>query len=398
MNAKTCSALIIISVLSFYAMTAVGQVHVGGLADFEIRKGGSDSSPYVNQTPNKNWSVYTPYLRLFLGGNISDKWFVSAALQADYYDGKQLSPVFFSVMNINYLPITNSDFTITAGRFVTPYGAYSNRVLSSDNSFVHLPLSHASGLPISKTRGTLYSQVDYGEDITGLTMVYQRMYTQGIMVGNRLGDTGWLRYNLAATLAAASSHFEYGEHASPAFTGRIVLQPVIWGSLGLSLSHGSYMKRDDVNISLSDDELAGYKQTLFGSDIELSYHYFTFLASYNWSKWEAPYLDSVGTSISRLWEDEVQVHHISSELVMDFPFLPGAYAGIRAERLISGDLKNNQSTYNYEQWTYDRDRIEFTTGFKLERNVVLKASYLYSTNSGTELNDNVFALQLSAGF
>ncbi len=398
MNAKTCSAVIIVSVLSFYAATAVGQVHIGGLADFEIRKGGSDSSPYVNQTPDENWSVYTPYLRLFLGGDISDKWFVSAALQADYYDGKHLSPVFFSVMNINYLPISNSDFTITAGRFVTPYGAYSNRVLSSDNPFVHLPLSHASGLPISKIRGTLYSQVDYGDDITGLTMVYQRMYTQGIMFRNRLGDSGWLRYNLAATLAAASSHFEYGEHAVPAFTGRIVLQPVIWGSLGFSLSHGSYLKRDDINMSLSDSELAGYKQTLFGSDVELSYHYFTFLASYNWSKWEAPYMDSVGTSLSRVWDDEVQVHHLSSELVMDFPFLPGAHAGIRVERLTSGDLKNSQSTYNYEQWTYDRDRIEFTTGFKLERNIILKASYLYSTNSGTELDDNVFTLQLSAGF
>ncbi|WP_428236320.1 hypothetical protein [Gracilimonas sp.] len=398
MNTKTRCAFIIVSALSFFAVPAVGQVQIGGLADFEIRKGGSDSSPYVNQTPNENWSVYTPYLRLFISGGISEKWFVSAALQADYYDGKQLSSPFFSVMNINYLPISGSDFMVTAGRFVTPYGAYSNRVLSSDNPFVHLPLSHASGLPISKTRGTLYSQVDYGEDITGLTMVYQRMYTQGVMIGNRLGDSGWLKYNLAATLAAASSHFEYGEHATPAFTGRVVLQPVFWGSLGLSLSHGSYLKRDDINVSLTDDELAGYKQTLFGADMELSYHYFTFLASYNWSKWEAPYLDSVGTTISLVWEDEVQVQHLSSELVMDFPFLPGAYAGIRAERLISGDLKNNQSTYSYEKWTYDRDRIEFTAGMKLERNVILKASYLYSTNGGTELQDNVFALQLSAGF
>jgi hypothetical protein len=374
------------------------QVQIGGLADFEIRKGGSDSSPYVNQTPNENWSVYSPYLRLFISGDISEKWFVSAALQADHYHGNHLSAPFFSVMNINYMPIDGSNFTVTAGRFVTPYGAYSNRVLSSENPFVHLPLTHASGLPISKTRGTLYDGVDYSDNITGLTMVYQRMYTQGIMIKNRLGESGLLRYNLAATLAPASSHFDYGEHSKPAFTGRVVFQPVVWGSLGLSLSQGPYMKRDEVNASLTDDELEDFTQTLFGTDLKLSYHYFTFLASYNWSKWEAPYLDSLGTSPSYLWEDEVRVQHISSELIADFPFLPGAYAGIRVERLISGDLKRGRSSYQYEKWTYDRNRIEFTTGLKLERNVILKASYLYSTNSGAELDDNVFVLQLSAGF
>jgi hypothetical protein len=386
----------IVAGLSFWVLPVMAQVQIGGLADFEIRSGGSDSSPYVNQTPNENWSVYTPYLRLFINGNISEKWYVSAALQADYYDGKHLSPLFFSVMNINYLPVDGSNFTVSAGRFVTPYGAYSNRVLSSENPFVHLPLSHASGLPISKTRGTLYAGVDYGE-VTGLAMVYQRMYAQGIMIKNRIGDAGWLRYNLAATLASASSHFEYGEHPTPAFTGRVVIQPFVWGSVGFSVSQGSFMKRDEVNGSLSDDELQDYSQSLIGADVELSYHYFTFLASYNWSKWEAPYFDSLGTSPSFLWNDDVQVQHISSELVADFPFLPGAYAGIRVERLISGDLKSGRSSL-YRKWTYDRNRVEFTTGFKLERNVILKASYLYSTNSGVELNDNVFVLQLSAGF
>lgn len=42
------------------------QIQLGGLADFEIRKGGSESSMYVNQTPNGKWAVYTPAVRLFL--------------------------------------------------------------------------------------------------------------------------------------------------------------------------------------------------------------------------------------------------------------------------------------------------------------------------------------------
>lgn len=381
------------------ANSVQGQITFGGLADFELRKAGSDSSPYVNQTPSENWSVYSPYLRLFVNGDISEKWFISAALQADHYEGTHLSKLFFSVMNINYLLKENSNFMITAGRFVTPYGPYSTRILSSDNAFVHLPLSHASGLPISKRYGTLYSDVDYGSDVTGLTMIYQRMYTQGIMVQNRVGDAEWLQYQLAATLSAASSYFEYGEHPLPAVTGRILFKPFIWGSLGFSFSYGPFMERDEVNLSISDDKLQEYNQTLVGADLELSYHYLSFLATYNWSKWEAPYLDSLNTPPTLLWNDEVQVHHLSTELIADFPFLPGAYAGIRIEQLISGDLKSsNRPSYGSDTWTYDRSRIEFTTGYKLHRNVILKASYLYSTNTGRELNDDVFALQLSAGF
>lgn len=389
----------VVLVLMCYTSSAKAQVQIGGLADFEIRKGGSDSSPYVNQTPNGNWSVYTPYLRLFINGNISENWFVSAALQADYYDGHHLSPLFFSVMNINYLPFDDSNFTISAGRFVTPYGAYSDRVLSVDNPFVHLPLTHASGLPISKTHGTLYDIIDYGDDVKGLTMVYQRMYTQGIMLKNRVGENEWLQYQLAATLASASSHFEYGEHPVPAFTGRVVFHPVVWGSLGFSLSTGPFMKRAEANVSLSDNELKKYTQTLFGADLQLSYHYFTFLASYNRSKWEAPYFNPLASPRAYLWDDEVDIQHLSTELIADFPFFPGAYAGIRLERLISGDLSSSTyGAYEVPSWTYDRNRIEFTTGIKLQRNVILKASYLYATDSGPDLDDDVFVLQLSAGF
>lgn len=379
-------------------MPLKAQVQIGGLADFEMRKGGSDSSPYVNQTPNENWSVYTPYLRLFINGNISENWFVSAALQADYYDGHHLSPLFFSVMNINYMPFEASDFTVSAGRFVTPYGAYSKRVLSSDNPFVHLPLTHASGLPISKTHGTLYDHVEYNDGVNGLTMIYQRMYTQGIMVKDRVGDNEWLQYQLAATLAPASSHFEYGEHRTPAFTGRVVLQPVVWGSLGFSLSSGPFMKSHEANISIPDEELENYTQTLFGTDLQISYHYFTFLAAYNWSEWKAPYFNPESTPRAYLWDDEVDIQHLSTELIADFPFFPGAYAGVRLERLISGDIMRYSPEGYKRPWTYDRDRIEFTTGIKLQRNVILKASYLYSTDSGPDLDDNVFVLQLSAGF
>ncbi|MEX0929184.1 MAG: hypothetical protein WDZ53_07235, partial [Balneolales bacterium] len=91
------------------------QLIVGGLVDVEFRKGQLDSSPVLNQTPNDKLNIYTPYIRLFGLGVISDQWFAEMGLQADYYQGDALSPVFFSLININWLPLSDSEFMISAG-------------------------------------------------------------------------------------------------------------------------------------------------------------------------------------------------------------------------------------------------------------------------------------------
>lgn len=387
---------------------AFAQVQIGGLADFELRKGGTDSSPYVNQTPGSKLSLYTPNIRLFINGNISQNWFMNLALQSDYYNSDELSSPFFSVLNLNYAPESDSDFMVTIGRFITPYGIYSERVLSSDNPFVHLPLSHASGLPISKRVGFLnggtynpqISQYLYDEDETGLTMVYRRMYTQGIKISGNIGEAELLSYNLAVTLAPASTHLEYGQHDIPAVTGRISLKPVVWAQLGFSLSSGAFLKEDTANDTLLAYDLSSYNQNLLGADLKFSYRYYTLLFEYNYSYWQAPYYDPGSSTYATRSTGEATIDHISGEFMVNFPFLVGSYAALRYETMNSGDIKtySSYSTRNKKTWTYDRERIEFVAGYKLQRNIILKASYLYSDDSGPDLDDNVFALQLSVLF
>ncbi|MDR9419759.1 hypothetical protein [Gracilimonas sp.] len=374
----------------------LGQIQIGGLADFELRMGEEDSSPYVNETPTDGLSLYTPYVRLFINSGISEKWFVNSVLQADYYNSKSLNNPFFSVLNLNYTPDAESNLTFTAGRFVTPYGTYSKRILSSQNPFVHLPLTHASGLPVSKRLGFLsYEYSDsqipreaYPEGDTGLTMVYQRMYTQGLKVSGTVGEDQWLNYNIAATLAPASSHFEYAEYDTPAIIGRVILRPAVWAELGVSYSSGAFMKEDSAYDSLQANDLSSYDQNLFGADLTFSYRYYTLIFEYNHSTWEAPLYNENESLPSA----EASVSHFSSEFIVDFPFLVGGYAGLRYEQLNSGNIST------YQQWTYDRERIEIVYGHKLDRNVTLKTSYLISNDDGPGLKDNVFALQLSVLF
>ncbi|MBD3616078.1 MAG: hypothetical protein HUJ22_05845 [Gracilimonas sp.] len=393
---------------------AFAQIQIGGLADFELRKAGDHSSPYINQTPGSKLSLYTPNIRLFISGSISENWFTNLALQSDYYNSNELSSPFFSVLNLNYAPESDSDFMVTVGRFITPYGVYSERVLSSDNPFVHLPLTHASGLPISKRIGFFsggtynpeISQSLYGENETGLTMVYQRMYTQGIKISGNIGETEWLSYNLGATLAPASTHLEYGQYNKPALTGRIFLKPTVWAQLGFSLSTGAFLKEDTANDTLLAYDLSSYNQNLLGADLKFSYRYYTLLFEYNHSYWKAPYYDPGSSTSATRTTGEATIGHVSGEFIVNFPFLVGSYAALRYETMSSGDIETYTSNFSYSSysnlnkktWTYDRERIEFVAGYKLQRNIILKASYLYSDDSGPDLDDNVFTLQLSVLF
>ncbi len=396
-----------------FSLNAVAQVSVAGLADFELRMGGKDSSPYINQTPGSKLSLYTPNLRLFFQSDISDQWFLNAVLQSDHYEGKKLGDPFFSVFNINWTPSLESNLLVTAGRFVTPYGSYADRFLSIDNPFVHLPLSHASGLPLSKKFGFIGElsndprdlQEIYGDDEFGTTMVYQRMYTQGIQFSYTAGENQWLNLRFAATMAPASSHQDFAEEESPALIGRLELQPVIWAKLGASISQGTFMQSDAASDSLLIYDLSSYKQDIKGVDLSLNYQYYTLNVEWNQSFWKAPYYDSATSGSTSPRQGKVTIDHFAGELIIDLPFIVGAHIAARYETMNEGEIEiyerdanDDKINQTFTDWTYDRSRIEFAAGYKLDRNVILKGSYLLSDDGGPGLDDDVISIQLSVLF
>ncbi|MEQ9308325.1 MAG: hypothetical protein RLN90_02660 [Balneolaceae bacterium] len=389
------------------------QINISGLADFEIRMAGHDSSPYLNQTPGSGLSFFTPTIRLFFSANLSEQWFVNGSLQADHYEGKKLSSPFFSVMNINWTPNFDSKFLVTAGRFVTPYGSYSTRFLSNVNPFVHLPLSHAGGLPVSNRFGHLqYTMNDpssiknlYGGDEKGINMVYQRMYTQGIKVSHSFGESSWLSLDVAATNAPVSSQLDFNEHQNPSWIGRAVFKPVIWAELGFSYSKGAFLLEDEANDTLRIYSDSGYPNTTIGSDLKFNYRYYTLLIEWNQSFFKAPFYDPTTSTAATSRTGKATIDHFSGEFIYDFPFAVGGYAGIRYEQMTEGEIEiyrrdanNDKVDQSFTPWVFNRERFEFVAGYKLQRNVILKISYLLSSDDGAKLDDNVFAVQLSALF
>lgn len=367
-----------------------GQINLGGLADFEFRKGGKDSDPTVNQTPNDNWIVYAPNIRLFVTAPISGNWYVSGALQSDYYTGHR-SDVFVSSFNINWMP--SDRLRLTAGRFITPFGRYDELLLSSENPFVHLPLSHVWNMPVDRKQGYVFSGTSY-DGIAGMSLVYRRLYTQGIMLSGITKNEAF-QYQVAGALTSVSSYTDVGEQPRPAFITRLVLRPVIWNKIGISFANGPYLIDDPINDVLSDSRRAEYLQTVVSAFTEFSYRYYQLILEYTFNRWDSPWIDSDGVLV----EDQIDndVTHYMAKFKMSFPFWVGGYGAMRFERYLPHEIRLDARDIT-GQPTPDKTRIEFVLGYKINRNITLKTSYLLSRNKGEELKDDVFAIQLSAGF
>lgn len=373
-----------------WVLPSFGQIQLGGEATFELRKGGADSDPTVNQTPTDKWSIYTPAIRLFVNAPISDNWFVSGAVQSDYYRGSR-SDVFFSSFNINWMPSVN--IKITAGQFTTPFGRYDELLLSSKNPFVHLPLSHVWNMPVNKYRGYFFGESSY-DGVPGQSLVYRRMYSQGLKLSGTTNKET-LRYEVAATLTGVSSYTDIGEQNRPALIGRLEFRPLIWNTIGLSFGHGSYLLDDPVNNVLSDDERASYKQAIATAYTEFSYRYYQLTLQYTFNRWDSPWINENGQLVERQIANDVE--HYLAKFKMRFPFWVGGYGAVRYEHYIPKEITLDSQNITAKP-SPDKNRFEFMVGYQINRNITLKTSYLLSKNDGTELKDDVFALQVSARF
>lgn len=383
-------------------------LQVGGLLDLELKKGGPDSSPVHNQTPDSTWSIYAPNVRLFFTSSISERWMASASLQSDHlYTGTKLSQPFFSALNLNWLAWPEHNLNFTIGRFITPFGLYKDRLLSSANPFVHYPLTMSKYLSVDKRQGFFSGSGSYSGAL-GMPIIWQRLYSQGLMMsGGSLSDDGY-QFDLAATLVSASSYTQYGEHARPSIIGSFSLNPVIWLELGGSFNYGPYFNPSYPNRNISADKLQTYDQIAFSGRAEVSYHYFIFSGEYTWNRWEAPWISSGGEV--HFGEVHANVHHYLLELQYRLPSLVGFHTAFRFERLLDNGASNEGFILRDDsgdpiadhgvpsKWMENITRTELVAGYDINRQMELKASYLLSRNSGDELKDNVFTIQLSAGF
>lgn len=390
-------------VLMLLILPLQSQIFFNGSVDLEMAAGGENSAFTSNGINNEFREPHLAIhqLNLFMFAEIGQDWFFNGRLQWDIWGTGQLNPLRVTLAMVSWEP-QDLPVSATLGRFVNPFGLYPRRQLQSENAFVNAPLLYGYFLNVSDTRGYWPRSGDsgiYGASDVGLTTVYFGGYSTGAML-NWVIVPELLDVTAAATNAALASQQNYTNLNNAGGVLRIGFQPLIYWQQGISLSYGSFMREAQVNNRY--DRLERFRQLLAGTDIILAYAYFELSAEAIYSRWEVPASNSAGFQVQtdgELIKYTLENYGAYVDLKIEPPFLPGSYVAGRFEKIVFErfDWPWQASREYGNPWDNDVSRWSVAAGYKLARNVLLKAAYSdqFFDDSGLDADDWTFRSILS---
>ena len=383
------SAKCLFNFLLFGAVINVSaQVEINGLLDVEFSKGGKDSDFYLNGIASdfKETHVAINQLNLFLFSQISDAWSVNVRLQFDTWVSGELNPLRLSLAEIVWEP-PDDRIRIDAGRFVNPFGLYSQRQLSIQNSFVNTPLAYGYGLNMTNQHGYIFNydsvSIDpggYGYGTGKLTTIAYYGYSTGLMF-SWLIVPEVLNLDLAITNVAPTSQKQYTNLNNLGGIARLSIQPAIFWQQGISFATGSFMESGDVNKDYTD--LNKFKQTVYGTDWIIAYTYFEISGEFIYAVWNVPGYDQAWFETDNdgnLKEFKLENYSYYIDLKYEPSFVPGSYLAVRYEELKFLEYNETQGYYQTEpgmqfNWGDDIRRYSIAFGYKFSPNILFKIAY-----------------------
>ena len=390
----TIRRLVLISGFSFMVPFLLSaQISLSGIYDFEIKKGGRDSKPESNKVWNEFLQLNIHSLQLFLDASIVDGISFSSKLATSKRGGNDAVSIDLELAYVTFSNVVDKVLNISAGKTLTPFGTYTRRQLSPDNPLIGTPLFFYYATNVSSVSGYLDSTgVLLAQSLYGgrLSTVYYGGYYTGLEVFGSVADN-LLFYDFALMNAPLSStNPGVNLDKQPAFHGRVAIHPAIWGTLGVSLSTGSFLERGPVNYSLDRKwSVEDYTQRTIGFDLNLNYAYYELNAEYIINRFHSPYVvydftlnppytsGLTGTSALDLKSDELLV-----DVKVDAPFYPGLYVAARYNAVMFGNIKDPfsvSSTFGKAiPWDRDVQRYEVALGYKAARGILIKLGYQWT--------------------
>lgn len=380
--------LLVFIVLIISNTTLLAQLQVNGSIDVGIRSGGENSNFVSNgvESDFKYLHFRIPQVNLFFFAPINETFFFEARLQSDTWGIGELKDPYFTLANITWAD-PNRDISLTAGRFVSPVGFYSNRNLLLDRSFHELPLNYSYFVNISDQRG-FWPLAGVGGAYTssdvGLTTIYFGGYATGGLLDWQITDNK-ARLQLGLTSVAPSSAENYTNLANAALLGRLTLNPSIKWQVGFTGSYGSFMRESTINSAFRPfNPLERYRQTLVGADIKYGLGYWEVVAEAIFSYWYVPVFGDNGFetegATNTFVEDNFSNLGTNLDIRFEPPSLVGSYFALRFDYLnFMGEGEGTNSIYTSNEWDKDIGRISAAFGYKLARNIEAKMSFSEQT-------------------
>ena len=200
-----------------------------------------------------------------------------------------------------------------------------------------------------------------------------------------LGEVGLFEYSLGLSPGALSNPVMARRVQGSQVMARIGVVPLPGLRVGLSGAHGPYLGSFSGQ-PLAPDDPSQYDQNVLGLDLEYGAGRFILHSEVFAGRWEAP-----------LIQDDLTV--VSGYVEGRFDFLPGWYAAGRLGWMAFGNISTDDGSQVDVPWDDDVVRTELAIGYRLSREVLLKADWQRNVfaEGGPDAN-NLFALQLSTVF
>jgi hypothetical protein len=272
------------------------------------------------------------------------------------------------------------------GKFATCFGNWVPRHGFWDDAFLTSPLPYDNLLAVSDRSARNPSAPTIATRATGkrawLPIIWGPSYTTGVSIfGSRERWDYALEVKNAGVSSRPDSWNPWEENWSePTVTGRVGFRPDAAWALGLSASHGTYLRRDAARTLLPGEDRSDFSSTVIGADLRWSHHQFQVLGEMLASRSRtttAGDLDSLAYYLEGRWKVNGTLF-VAARWAQQWndDFIPAGPGGIRG--------------YTREIW-----RATAVAGFRVSENVLVKTEYSYN---GGDAKENVFALGVGLRF
>lgn len=291
---------------------------------------------------------------------------------------------------VRVTPSQHADVSIQAGRFVSPFGNYTQRHHSVADPLIRPPLMYDYRTVISARiiPGNNNAFINWKDSPgifrpNGLPPVWAAPYQLGAMI---LGTYRKASYRLAAINGAPSAEPRTwnvwpGEAGVINYVAHVGLQLTPELRVGSSLSHGSYLEENAQPLLPPGQSISDYHQRMLGIEAVLSRGFVELRGEVIHDKWD----------VARVRDDPVDFSYYGEAKVK---VAAGAFVSGRYSAIGFNELARDGGQLS--PWDYDIRRWQFGAAYRLWEPFEVRGELMLNhTNGPVEPRDNLFSLQAS---
>ncbi|MEM8900166.1 MAG: hypothetical protein AAGC85_18775 [Bacteroidota bacterium] len=360
-----------------------------GAVDFELSVGGKDSEFYWNginrDRTNLRFGIQTADL---LGRwNITNQWSLQSRAIVTRKLGDAFEEFRLAQLAVNW-ESPKKRTTLSFGRFLTPFGSFYSRLLTSDRDFVEAPLFYMYYVKVSEQVGysTTYLSRSaipiQGVPDWGLVSAYRFGYSNGLKAKFEFPDKS-ISWEVALIQAGPSFQGGISDPIYPGVSTRLTLQPTYFWKQGISFSHSGFMQEGGIDIS--DEVMRSSYQTMLGMDFELGFSYWEFSGELTGVRYKVPRFDTDNQEIIS-GTDLLNLELFSGNLDLKYepPFISGAYIAYRFDFVTYG--KERFDGMEEQRWAFPVERHSVALGYRLGEHILFKSVASLQSFKRTDLD------------